>query len=161
MVGAVVCNFLGYVGLLITPEVHMCAWFAALKEPPLMPSGDVFVFGWTIAFSMMGIASVRLWRLDTTLAESKSILALNLLQLLMNGIWNSVFGLTRSISVALIHILAIDAVVLLMWIKSRSLENRVFSTCCLLYLVWCIFATNAVYTMWIVNYEQRNVTSQC
>lgn len=115
-----------------------------------------FIIGWTIGFSALGVASALMLQEAGVTQETALVLSLNLLQLLLNGCWNSVLAYSQSLSLGLVHILAIDAVVAVMGIVSYPI-HPVFSFVCVPYLVWCIFATNFVYMLWIVNYDNPNI----
>lgn len=138
-------------GLIFTTEVHNTEWYRSLKDPSFVPPAMTFVIGWTTGFTALGIGSaLMLQEAGGVTQENGIILLLNLLQLLLNGWWNSVLYWTHSLSLGLAYILVIDAVVAVMGVVSWPV-HRVFACICLPYFIWCLFATHFVYQLWIVN----------
>jgi translocator protein len=121
-------------------------WYPSLAAPPLQPPSWLFGPVWTVLYAMMAVAA---WRVGQRCGIDRSI-ALYLVYLVLNGAWTALFFAMRRIDLALIDIIAMDAVlaatVVLFWRRDRVAGALLAPT-----LAWNLFATYLNLGFWILH----------
>jgi translocator protein len=129
----------GGVGVLLQGNaLDTNGWYDGLSKPGFTPPSAVFGPVWTLLYLTIGVAGWLLWRARS--AERGTTLGLWGLQLVLNAFWTGAFFGLRSPWLGLAVILALLATIVLLVIRSRSVDRRV-SLLLLPYLAWVGFAT--------------------
>lgn len=140
------CQAAGAVGALST-DTGNSPWYQSLLKPSFNPPGWVFGPVWVMLYTLMGIALyllVRQW------PESRIVVVLFVIQLLLNAAWTPVFFGGHQIGAAMVVIgamwLAILGTMLAAWPISPA------ATWLLLpYLLWVSFAAVLNGSIWRLN----------
>ena len=147
--GAVLLNALGALSAAMSGPMAGGDWYDALQKPALQPPGPVFGIAWTILYSLLGVALVRLSLAPASRARTVA-LALFLLQLALNLAWSPLFFGARQILPAL----ALLGAILLLAIAATFAARRVDGLApwlMLPYLVWLSFALGLNWRIWALN----------
>jgi tryptophan-rich sensory protein len=115
-------------------------WYQALKFPPWKPPDWLFGPAWTAIFTLAGLAAGRAWVHAPDLAYRAQLLALFLVNGLLNVAWSALFfGLHRpdwAMTEVILLWLSIVALIVYTWRASP------FAALLLVpYLTWVTFAT--------------------
>ncbi len=132
-------NFLGLgIGSYFTGPGVSSDWYNSLNQAPWTPPGWVFGFVWTTIMICFAIYMTFLYEL----AENKSkLIALFVLQWILNAGWNPIFFKFQLIGWGLIVISSlIILVAFFLYNYWNKLENK--SYLILPYLVWLVIATS-------------------
>lgn len=111
-------------------------WYLALERPPLSPPGWVFGPVWTVLYTLMAVAAWRVWR---RVGVDRAVV-LYLAQLVVNAAWSGLFFGLRRMDLALVDIVALDALVIAT-IVTFARRDRVAAWMLAPYLAWISFAT--------------------
>lgn len=127
-------------------------WYKSLKQPPFNPPNWVFPVVWSIVYTLMGIASVMIYKSGGGFFTEKNKIPLGLYvaQLALNVIWNPVFFLTERVDWGLALIITIDVMVSLTTWKFFVL-NEAAGYLLVPYVAWSLFATLLNYSIWLLN----------
>ncbi len=120
--------------------------YAALDQPSWAPPSWLFGPVWTALFIAIAVAGWRLWRGG---ASSPGFIGW-CVQLAMNALWTPLFFAWELRGLALVWILAMDAIVT--WLVWRSWRrDRVVAYLLLPYLAWILFASCLNAAVWLLN----------
>lgn len=135
--GILVCNAVGIAGAFFTSTDT--AWYQELVRPSWQPPGWLFGPVWTLLYTLMGVALVRvLDRRDEPGAGAA--LWLFAAQLALNGVWSPIFFGAEAITAALVVIIVLVVLVALT-IRRFWAIDRVAAGLLMPYLAWITFAT--------------------
>jgi tryptophan-rich sensory protein len=129
----------GAVGSLFTAE-SVRTWYPTLDKPAWKPPDRAFGPVWTILYVAMGIALLRIWRLDRGRAAVRAALLLFLVQLALNLGWSWIFFARRDVRGALAEIVALEAAIAATAVSFARLD-RLAAALLVPYLGWTAFAT--------------------
>lgn len=125
-------------------------WYAALAKPPFTPPNGLFGPAWTVLYILMAFAVWRVLRARPMQPGRGRAIALFFVQLGLNAAWPWTFFAARSPGAGLVHILALDVVVLwttvLFWRVDRSAALALLP-----YFLWILFATYLNTGVWRLN----------
>ncbi len=113
--------------------------FAALKQPPLSPSGWVFPVVWTILYVMMGIASYLVILSGKDRQKISEALMSYGLQLAVNFFWSIIFFRFEEYLFAFVWLALLWVLILRTILLFRGV-SRPASWLLVPYLVWVTFA---------------------
>jgi tryptophan-rich sensory protein len=118
--------------------------FNSFKQPPLAPPAWLFPVAWTILYILMGFASYLIYRQYKTSKKAeriaaKSVLALYVVQLILNFAWTPIFFNLGQFWLALVVLLAMWLAEILILAKARKISRPAFY-CLIPYLLWTTFA---------------------
>ena len=124
-------------------------WYAGLRKPSWNPPSWVFGPAWTALYLLMAVAAWLVWREGGWKAQGR-VLAVFLMQWLLNALWTPLFfGLHRP-GLALAEIvalwLAIAATLWSFW-RVRKLAGLLLVP----YLAWVSFAAVLNFAIWQLN----------
>ena len=138
----------------------MGKWYTSLKQPPFNPPNWVFPVVWALVYTLMGIASVKIYKAGGGFFTRVNSIALGmyLAQLALNVIWNPAFFLSESTEVGLSLILTIDVMVILTTWKFFEVD-RTAGYLMIPYVTWSLFATLLSYSIWLLNLDSSNVVT--
>lgn len=126
------------IGGLFTGKGVPSDWYAALDKAPWTPPGWVFGFAWTSIMICFSIYMAYLW----PAAENKNLLiALYIIQWILNVAWNPTFFYYHNVLVALIIISGLTVLVgyFLLWSWP---ELKLKTGLILPYFIWLLIATS-------------------
>lgn len=123
--------------------------FKQLAKPSFSPPAIVFPIVWTILYILMGISAYLIY-MSRDKRKSKSALRIYLIQLLLNGLWTTLFFRFRLFLFSFLWLLIIIAFVLAMIIKFYRI-NKWAAYIQIPYLLWLIFASFLNYEMYLIN----------
>ena len=118
--------------------------FDSFKQPPLAPPAWLFPAAWTALYILMGFASYLIYRQYKASEKAgqiaaKSVLALYVVQLILNFAWTPIFFNLGQFWLALVVLLAMWLVEILILAKARKISRPAFY-CLIPYLLWTTFA---------------------
>lgn len=126
---------------------EVAAWFPTIKKPSWMPPNWLFGPVWTVLYTMMGIASHRVYEQAGLFSKP---MALYVIQLMLNLAWSPLFFTYHALSAALLDITALVGFLgatILEFAKYDVVASRLM----LPYLGWTCFATALTYNIWLEN----------
>ena len=113
-------------------------WYANLNKAPWTPLGWVFGFAWT---TIMICFSIYMAKAYTITADKNSLIALFVVQWILNVVWNPLFFHYHLVSLSLFTIIALTSVVGFMLFYYRSQMNLA-SLLLLPYFLWLLIAAS-------------------
>ncbi len=126
------------------------AWYKTINLPQWTPSNTIMVIAWIIIFILTSLSVLIIWNKYSSVKSFGVIIALFVLNALLNVGWNILFFTQQQIGLAFIHaiVLAANVIILIALIWKFSPY-----TACLLfpYSVWVIFATVLTFNVWMLN----------
>ncbi len=126
------------IGGIFTGKGVPSEWYAGLIKAPWTPPGWVFGAAWTTIMACLSLYMAYLWPLVT---KKKLLIALYLVQLILNIGWNPTFFYFNNIPGGLLLISTLSALVGFMLIFYFS-KLRLKSLLLAPYLIWLIIATS-------------------
>ena len=121
-------------------------FYAALERPPWAPPAALFGPVWTLLYALMGVAAWLAWRAGA----SRRVLALYVVQLVLNAAWSVLFFAMHRGAAAFVDILLLIALVLATLVgfwRARPLAGVLL----LPYLGWITFAAALNLAVWQLN----------
>ena len=129
----------GFIGSIATQE-GLESWYSTLEKPSFNPPDYIFAPVWTALYVMMGIAAGLVWHQGWQRKEVSNALMFFLTQLVLNGLWSTVFFGIQDLTAALV-------IIVLLWIMIGITTRKFFSIqswagiLMLPYFLWVTFAT--------------------
>ncbi len=124
--------------------------FAALKKPPLSPPAWLFPVVWTLLYTLMGIASYRIWVSVYSIEKRKSALTAYAIQLVFNFFWSIIFFNLGEYLFAFVWLVALWVLIYLT--KQRFAKiDKIAAYLLVPYLVWVAFAGYLNLGIFILN----------
>lgn len=130
-------------GSIVGLVVNDYSYYSAINKPILAPPKILFPIMWSIIYLLMGI-SYKIYRDD----NDSSILYY--VQLFVNVIWVIIFFKFKLLLLSLLWIILLDILIITLLIKFYK-KNKL---CCYLnipYLIWNLFATYLMISIYILN----------
>ena len=125
------------------------SWYDELVKPAWTPPSWVFGPVWTLLYTAMAVAAWLVWR-QGGWQSNRLVLALYIIQLLLNAVWSWLFFGQQWIGLALIDIILlfilIFSTMILFWRR-----NRPAGILFLPYLIWVAFASTLNFAFWRLN----------
>ena len=115
-------------------------WYQALKRPPGTPPPWVFGPVWTLLYTLMGISLGLLVRDRKTSAKGRLVIAVFVVQLLLNLAWTPLFFGMHRTGLALMDIVAMWLAIGLTIHLARAVNRRA-AHLLVPYFVWVGYAT--------------------
>lgn len=140
---------IGFLGSYATRN-SVTTWYAKLSRPYFTPPDWTFGVVWPILYVMMGISAFLIWNKGLDKREVKLALVIFGLQLILNGLWTSIFFGLHLIGLALVEIVIMWAAILL----TIFVFWRVSKTAALLllpYILWVSFAIILNASLFLLN----------
>jgi len=125
-------------------------WYPDLNKPSWNPPSWVFGPAWTLLYTLMSIATWRIWLRRAEIPGATTTLRLHGLQLILNALWSILFFGIRHPDLALIEIV-------ILWLLLATLQFRLYRQdrlAALLwapYLAWVTFAASLNAAIWWLN----------
>lgn len=152
-------QFLGLVGWLLlsfaaaaigaVASVQAADFYQQLAQPSWAPPSSVFGPVWSVLYALMGIAAWLAWR-EGGWRRQRGVLALFVIQLMLNALWSWLFfgwhrGALAFADIVVLWLLIV-ATVLGFW-RVRALAGALL----LPYLGWVSFASALNFAVWHLN----------
>ena len=124
--------------------------FGMVKQPPLSPPTWLFPVVWTILYTMMGIASYRIWASGVSHSRRDRALSFYAASLAVNFLWPIFFFgmelyLFSFLWLILLWLLVLICVILFYYISDTAGKLMIP------YLVWLTFAGYLNLGVWLLN----------
>ena len=113
--------------------------FDKLKQPFLSPPAWLFPVAWTILYTLMGIASYRIWTAVTTYEKRKQALFAYGAQLFFNFVWSIIFFNLQEYFFAFVWLVGLWLLIYVTWAQFKQID-RVAGWLLIPYLAWVGFA---------------------
>ncbi len=130
---------MGYLGSVATMQT-LDSWYMTLVKPSFNPPNWIFAPVWSLLYLTMGIAAALVWHKGWHRNDVSNSLMLFLLQLVLNGLWSTVFFGMQSIQGGLVIILILLITLLIttkrFWPISKAASVLMFP-----YVAWVGFAS--------------------
>ncbi len=123
--------------------------FASVAQPPLSPPGWLFPVVWTVLYLMMGYASFRVWRAQSTRFREQALRWYGA-QLTANFLWSPLFFGLGAYLPALLWLCILVALTAVTMFRFRRLD-RTAGMLLLPYLCWLLFACYLNAGVWVLN----------
>ncbi|MDX1642124.1 MAG: TspO/MBR family protein [Balneolaceae bacterium] len=144
-----ICFLIAWTGAQVSPGIASSDWYIALNKPSWNPPNWLFGPVWTLLYTLMGIATWRVWNLFG-FQHAKSALFSFMIQLGLNGLWSQLFFGLQEPGLALIKIvLLLVAIFITTYLFSK--KDRLAAWLMVPYLVWVSFAACLNGTIWWMN----------
>lgn len=126
------------IGGLFTGEGVPSDWYQQLNKAPWTPPGWVFGAAWTTIMICFSFFMARLWA-DTE--HRQMVLAMYVIQWILNVGWNPLFFYAHFTTLALVAIVALTVVVAWFFVKGLSWVHA-WAWLVAPYLLWLLIATS-------------------
>ena len=113
--------------------------FDELKKTFLSPPAWLFPVVRTILYTLMGIASYRIWTAVTTYEKRKQALFAYSAQLFFNFVWSMIFFNLQEYFFAFVWLVGLWLLIYVTYVQFKQID-RVSGCLLILYLVWVAFA---------------------
>lgn len=126
------------------------AWYKTISLPHWTPSNTIMVIAWIVIFILTSLSVLIIWNKYSSEKNFGLVIALFVLNALLNVGWNILFFTQQQIGLAFFHAILLAAnVVLLIALIWRFCPPAA----CLLfpYSLWVIFATFLTFNVWMMN----------
>lgn len=111
--------------------------YGNINQPPLSPPAILFPIAWTLLYSIMGIASILVYRSGDK--RKNDALIYYGFQLVLNFFWPLIFFITKEYWFAFIWLIALLIAVIVTTVIFSKI-NRVASYLLTPYIIWLVFA---------------------
>lgn len=172
IVSVVVSELAGVIGALFTTS-EIPSWYATLNRPSITPPSWIFGPVWTTLFALMGIAFFIVWKNNFTVVnelhgnakktwnkyseklwtgnwKKANLIAVFVIQLVLNTLWSIIFFGLHNPGLALFEIVALW-IAIVFTIANFYRVSRTAAWLLVPYLAWVTFATSLNYSFWILN----------
>lgn len=140
------------IGISLAPEIK--GWYKTIKKPSWNPPNWIFGPTWTALYTMMGVASWRVWRAG----GGPVPLGLYATQLALNLAWSPTFFKLHSPKAAALDITALLGVLAATIVKFDAVD-RTAAALMLPYAAWSAFATALTYEIWRLNGDRSGAAA--
>lgn len=114
-------------------------WYEALDKPPWQPPPWMFPAAWTVIFALAALSAVLAWRGATASGHRQTIVALFILNGLLNIAWSAAFFQLQRPDWALFEVYALGVSVILLILVVVG-ASRLGALLLLPYLAWVVAA---------------------
>lgn len=124
--------------------------FQELNKPSYTPPGWVFAPVWTILYTLMGIASYRIWMYGTENRGVRGALFTYGVQLILNFLWTIIFFGLQLRGLALIEIIILLIFIIITTIRFYRIDKTA-GYLLIPYILWVSFAAILNFSIWRLN----------
>ena len=136
-----------FLGILTQANIH--SWYEGLHKSILTPPGWVFSVVWSILYTLLAIVAFTLWQ-NRNKPQTKTVLSLYFVQLIMNWIWTPLFFQLHWIGFSFLWIVVMVILNAIIILKIKNTEREI-ALLLTPYFVWLIFASYLNGMIWILN----------
>lgn len=128
----------------------LSSWYLTIDKPEWTPSGAIIGTVWTVLYTLIAISAILFWNNAPRGGLFWAIVALFLVNAVLNAGWNYVFFARHAIGGALVEIAVLEATILaligMLWPLAR-----LSSLLLVPYAAWVAFASYLTYAIWALN----------
>lgn len=169
-ISIIICEFAGIIGSFFTvPEIK--TWFNDLNKPFFSPPNWIFGPVWTILYVLMGISLYLVWiknwtprkeikikkswnkwseKLLSGSLQKINIIAIFVVQLILNTLWSIIFFNAHSLSGAFFELIMLWFAIIFTIVNFYRV-SKIAGILLIPYLLWVSFAGVLNYFLWIIN----------
>lgn len=126
------------------------AWYKTINLPPWTPSNTLMIVAWTVIFVLASLSLLIIWNKHSSHKNFGLIIALFVLNALINVGWNILFFSQQQIGLAffegILLIFNIILLIVLIWKFNPFAAFLLFP-----YTLWVLFATALTLNVWLIN----------
>jgi len=126
------------------------AWYRTLNLPDWTPSNSVMTTAWSVIFTLSCISVLIIWNRYTKQKYFALIIALFVLNAIINVGWNIIFFTNREIGLAFFQGILITFNVLILVVLIWRF-CPIAASCLFPYSIWVIFTTLLTLRVWMIN----------
>lgn len=130
-------------------SVQAATFYQQLAQPSWAPPSSVFGPVWTVLYALMGVAAWLVWR-EGGWRRQRGVLALFVIQLVLNALWSWLFFGWHRGALAFADIVVLWLLVVATFVgfwRVRQLAGALLVP----YLLWVSFASVLNYAVWHLN----------
>ncbi|SKC89036.1 TspO/MBR family protein [Maledivibacter halophilus] len=124
--------------------------FEELTKPGFAPPAWVFAPAWIILYTLMGIASYRVWMYRSNRSDVRSALIVYGVQLFFNFLWTIIFFGLGLRGVAYIEIIILLILIIITTIRFYKID-KISGYLMIPYILWVSFASVLNLSIWLLN----------
>lgn len=125
-------------------------WYKTISKPDWTPGGSIIGTVWTVLYILIAVSAILVWNQASRGLLFWTVIALFLVNAVLNVGWNYVFFARHSLGGALAEILILEATIVGLVALTEPL-SRLASTLLLPYAAWVAFASYLTYSVWQLN----------
>lgn len=141
------------IGISIAPEIK--SWYKTIKKPSWNPPNWIFGPTWTVLYTMMGIASWRVWKAG----GGPLPLGLYSLQLVLNLAWSPIFFKLHKLGAASLEISVLLGVLAATMVEFAKVDQTA-ALMMVPYAGWTSFAAALTFTIWKLNPQEGKASKR-
>lgn len=131
--------FAGFASGLSTTD-SIVGWYSGLNKPWFNPPNWIFGPAWTLLYVLIGLSIARVWHYGKGQKYFGSVIAVFIIQMVLNLIWSPTFFNLHLMATALMIILLLWVFIIIYIFRSRKID-KLASLFFIPYLLWVSFAT--------------------
>ena len=126
------------------------SWYKTINLPDWTPSGSVMVLAWTIIFVLSSLSLLIIWNKHSSERNFKLIIALFILNGILNVGWNVLFFSHQQMGFAFLQaVLLISNLIILIFLIWRFSPLAAYLL--LPYSAWLLLSTVLTLNVWMLN----------
>jgi tryptophan-rich sensory protein len=125
-------------------------WYQSLRFPPWKPPDLLFGPAWTLIFSLTALAGVTAWRAETDRRFRVGLVAMFLLNAVLNVLWSAFFFYVKRPDWALVEVSLLWLSILLLIVVLGRVSGRA-AWLLVPYLAWVSFASALTWSVVRLN----------
>jgi len=149
IVSILVCQFVGFLGSLVTKPA-IPTWYTELSKPAYRPPDWVFGPVWITLYLLMGISVFLIWRMGFSSSQVRLALSAFLIQLILNGLWSFLFFGLKSPFLGLVDLILLWIFIMITMITFAKL-SQLAAFLLVPYIAWVTFALLLNFSIWQMN----------
>ncbi len=139
-----------FMGSWFTSQGIATGWYDSIGKPAWIPQGPVFGFAWTLIFILCAVSIISFWKNRFRISSWGAILALFILNGILNVGWTALFFFTHWLGAAVFDAVLLEITVLaamaLLWHKERVAAYLLIP-----YAAWVLFAIYLNLNVFLLN----------
>jgi tryptophan-rich sensory protein len=147
LVAAALAILTATAGALVT---DLGPWYQGLRFPPWKPPDLLFGPAWTLIFSLIALAAITGWRAETDRRYRTGLVAMFVLNGVLNVLWSAFFFRLRRPDWALVEVALLWLSILLLIVVLGRVSRRA-AWLLVPYLAWVSFATMLTWSVVQLN----------
>ncbi len=148
IIAILIPQLLGFASAYFSRDAY--AMFDELVKPDFAPPGWIFAPVWAILYTLMGVASYRVWMKRKENDDVKEALTWYGVQLIFNFLWTILFFTVGLRGIALIEILILLVLIIITAVKFYGID-KIAGYLFIPYILWVAFAAILNFSIWFLN----------
>ncbi|MDP1604277.1 MAG: TspO/MBR family protein [Legionella sp.] len=141
-------QLMGFLSGLLT-QANIDPWYQSLNKSSLTPPAPVFFIAWTLLYVMLAIVAWILSSQKQT-SNSKTIIYLFALQMLMNWAWTPLFFQFHWLKFSAVWLIALTILNFILIIQAKA-RHKTITLLLIPYVIWLVFAAYLNITIALMN----------